>query len=96
MKAATLVTVSELCVYHNVNPDFINSIQNAGLIKVKVKNEIRFVPSAELKTLETTISLHRLDINVAGIEAIMHLLNRFEQMQENIRGLNNKLKMYEE
>ncbi|WP_184549909.1 chaperone modulator CbpM [Mucilaginibacter sp. FT3.2] len=96
MKAATLITVSELCVYHNVDPNFMNSLRKAGLVEVTVKDDIQFVRVAELKKLEKVISLHRLDINIAGIEAIIHLLNRFEQMQENIRGLHNKLKMYEE
>jgi chaperone modulatory protein CbpM len=33
---------------------------------------------------------HELEINVAGIEAITHLLVRVEQMQEELRILRNQ------
>jgi chaperone modulatory protein CbpM len=37
------------------------------------------------------IRLHNeLEINVAGIEAITHLLERVEQMQEEMRRLRNR------
>jgi chaperone modulatory protein CbpM len=39
---------------------------------------------------------HDLEINIAGIEAITHLLERVEQMQENVRGLRNRLRLYED
>jgi hypothetical protein len=39
---------------------------------------------------------HDLEINIAGIEAITHLLERVEQMQQNMKGLRNRLRIYEE
>ncbi len=96
MKAPNLVTVSELCIYHNVHPDFLMSVQKAGLIKIKVEYDIKFIPASEIKKLERVINLYRLDINIAGIEAISHLLDRMEQMQEHVRWLHNRLRIYEE
>ncbi|QEC80175.1 chaperone modulator CbpM [Mucilaginibacter ginsenosidivorax] len=95
MKTENLITVNEFCIYHNVEFTFINSLQQAGLVDVKEVDQTIFIPESELKKLQKIISLHELDINIAGIEAITHMLDRIEQMQENMRGLRNKLKMYE-
>jgi hypothetical protein len=38
---------------------------------------------------------HELDINLAGIEAITHLLQRVENMHEEMRLLRNRLQRYE-
>ena len=66
-------------------------------MQVTTVNEAAFIPETELQKLERMIHLHHdLEINVAGIEAITHLLERVEQMQENVRGLRNRLRLYED
>lgn len=96
MKTENLIKANDFCVYHNVEFTFINSLQQAGLVDVKEVDQTIFIPESELKKLQKIINLHELEINIAGIEAITHMLDRIEQMQENMRALRNKLKMYEE
>ncbi len=51
----------------------------------------------KLKDLEKFIRLHyELDINTEGIDAIAQLLNRVENMQDEITRLKNRLRFYEE
>ncbi|PWK77351.1 MerR-like DNA binding protein [Mucilaginibacter oryzae] len=95
MKTAELIAVNDFCVYHNVEYTFITSLHNAGLVEVTVINETTFIPQTELQKLEKLVNLHQLDINIAGIEAISHLLARVEKMQEELRYLNNRLSLYE-
>jgi len=95
MQASNLITANDFCFYHNVEYSFITLLEEAGLIEVTIVNQTTFIPETELSKLEKMISLHQLDINVAGIEAITHLLNRMEQMQENLKGLHNRLIRYE-
>lgn len=96
MKTAELIAVNDFCVYHNVEYTFITSLHEAGLVEVTIINETTFIPQTELQKLEKLISLHELDINVAGIEAISHLLERVEKLQEDMRYLKNRLSLYED
>jgi chaperone modulatory protein CbpM len=96
MKTVNLITASDFCSYHNIEYTFIKSLQEAGLVEITVINETTFIPKTELPKLEKLINLHELDINVAGIEAITYLLDRVERMQEDMRGLKNKLRLYED
>ncbi|MGF7037214.1 chaperone modulator CbpM [Mucilaginibacter lappiensis] len=96
MKTVNLITASEFCSYHNIEYTFIKSLQEAGLVEITVINETTFIPQTELQKLEKLINLYQLDINVAGIEAITYLLDRVESMQEDMRNLKNKLRLYED
>ena len=46
--------------------------------------------------MEKISRLHdELEINVEGIEAITHLLERIENLQNEIASLENRLRLYE-
>ncbi|MDF2430521.1 MAG: chaperone modulatory protein CbpM [Mucilaginibacter sp.] len=93
MTKANLITTTEICTYHEVEYTFINSLNEAGLVELKVVDKTTYIPESELQKLEKMIRLHNeLEINVAGIEAITHLLERVERMQEEMRKLKNKLR----
>ncbi|WP_413667844.1 chaperone modulator CbpM [Mucilaginibacter sp. Mucisp86] len=96
MKTAELIAANDFCVYHNVEYTFITSLHEAGLVEFTIINETTFIPQTELQKLEKLISLHELDINIAGIEAISHLLQRVEKLQEDMRYLKNRLRLYED
>ncbi|MDB5087473.1 MAG: hypothetical protein JWR09_1467 [Mucilaginibacter sp.] len=88
-----LIATKEICTYHDVEYTFINSLGEAGLVKLKVVKKDTYVPETELQKLEKMIRMHHeLEINVAGIEAIIHLLDRVEQMQEELRVLRNRVR----
>jgi len=97
MTTEHLITTTDFCTYYNVERTFITSLQDAGLVQVTIINETTYIPETELQKLEKMIHLHHdLEINIAGIEAITHLLDRVEQMQEDMRQLRNRLRLYED
>jgi chaperone modulatory protein CbpM len=88
-----LVATTDICTYHEVEYTFISSLSEAGLVELKVVNHTTYIPESELQKLEKMIRMHHeLEINVAGIEAITHLLERIEQMQEEMRILRNRIR----
>jgi len=96
MSTKHLITTTDFCVYHHLEHSFIADLHEAGLIEIKIVNNTTYIPETELQKLERMIRLHTdLDINVAGIEAITHLLQRIEDIQEEMRLLRNSLKAYE-
>jgi hypothetical protein len=96
MKTADLISTSDFCLFHDVEINFVELLQEADLIKVTIVNKDTFIPKTELQKLEKLINLYQLGINVEGLEAISHLLDRFEKTQEDLRYLRNKLRLYED
>ena len=87
----SLIAAAEFCTWYQVDYTFISSLQDAGLITIEIVNKEPYVQESELNKLEKMTRLYNdLEINLAGIEAITHLLERVENMQEELRILRNR------
>lgn len=87
-----LIATTDICMYHEVEYTFISALSEAGLVELSVVDKATYIPESELQRLEKMIRMHReLEINLAGIEAIIHLLDRIEHLQEEMRVLKNRL-----
>ncbi|HQW83738.1 MAG TPA: chaperone modulator CbpM [Ferruginibacter sp.] len=90
------ISAEEFCIYHHIEMSFIHDLNDEGLIELARFDEKLFVPLQQLPLLEKMTRLHyEMDINIAGIESITHLLNEMEAMQQQITQLHNKLRLYE-
>jgi hypothetical protein len=97
MENENLIGTEEFCASHHIEFSFISSLQSSGLVEIATVQEKRFLPAEHLRTVEEYVRMHYdLDINIAGIEAITHLLGRVKDMQKEIMGLKNRLRKYED
>ena len=73
----------------------IRDREEDGLIEVRVIDEERYLPASQLAELERYTHLYYdLSINIAGIDAIHHMLERIELLQQEVRSLRNELGFY--
>jgi chaperone modulatory protein CbpM len=87
-----LIAITDICTHHEVEYTFISSLNEAGLLEIQIIDETSYISGERLRELEKMIRMHHeLEINIAGIEAITHLLQRVEQMQEELRVLRNRV-----
>src|SRR4051812_8697483 len=97
MTTATLISTNDFCTWHQVEYTFISSLREAGLVEVTIIDQAEYIPETQLHKLEKMVRMHHdLEINLAGIEAITHLLDRLEQAQNEMRLLRNRLRRYED
>lgn len=96
MQTEEMILVNEFCVHHNIEMTFIYALQDSGLIEVNTVENKLCIPEQQLAQLEKLTRLYYdMDINLEGIETITYLLNRMNEMQEEMRQLQNKLRAYE-
>ena len=95
MKKDDLIEIADFCNYHDIELSFIDLVEESGLVEFTVINEQKFIYQSQLQQVEKIIRLHQeLEINISGVEAIVHLLQRIEQMQFEISSLRNQLSFY--
>ena len=96
MQTKYLIAVDEFCANHNIEISFITSLQQTGLIEITTIKETGFIDASQLQQLEKFIRFYyELDINLEGIETIIHLLKRITSLQNEIIALKNRLRLYE-
>ncbi len=96
MAAEEMIPADEFCVHHHIEISFIHSVRESGLIEMTSREERLFVPVSQLAQLEKLVRLYyEMDINLEGIETITYLLQRMNDMHQEILRLSNKLSGYE-
>jgi chaperone modulatory protein CbpM len=95
MPTEDMVPANEFCIHHNIELSFIYSLNQSGLIEIITVEEKIFVPVSQLNQLEKLVRLYYdMDINLEGIETITYLLQRMNDMQQQITYLTNRLSMF--
>lgn len=96
MQTEEMIPVNDFCIHHNIETSFIYSLQESGLIEISTIEEKTFLPVNQLSQLEKLVRLYyEMDINLEGIETISYLLERMNEMQQQIIQLSNRLSLYE-
>ena len=97
MQTEELVPLQTFCTHHHIEQSFIFSLEHAGLVQIVHTEETVCIPADQLKQLEQMVRFNtEMDINIEGIETITYLLERMQNMQEQIVQLNNRLRKYED
>jgi len=96
MVLPNLIAVEDFCNNCHIELAFVDTLQQKGLIEILTIEETAFIEIGQLQQLEKLINFYYgLDINLEGIETILHLLQRIDSMHEEINRLQNKLRLYE-
>ncbi|MDR0823961.1 MAG: chaperone modulator CbpM [Prevotella sp.] len=89
-----LIIIREYCIQNRVEPDFIVQLEDEGLIQISIIENERYIHISQLKYLDQYVRwYYDLSINVAGIDVIRNLLDKIDDMQEEISRLKEQLRM---
>ena len=96
MITGELITIERVCAIYKMEPGFMNSLIEFELITITYKQEVQYIELESFGDLEKMIRLHKdLGINAEGIDAILHLQKKQQELQEELKRLKAKLRLYE-
>jgi chaperone modulatory protein CbpM len=91
-----IIPVETFCSYYQVERTFIESLESYGLISISYVENKRFLLKEELVELEKFSRMYYdLDINVPGIEALKHMIEKMKELQQETENLRARLRIYE-
>ena len=91
-----IIPVETFCSYYHVERTFIETLESYGLISISYKENQRFILKDELTELEKFSRMYyELDINIPGIDALKHLLEKIKELQQETEMLRTRLRIYE-
>ncbi len=92
MNVENLIAIEHFCTCHNIEVAFVTSLHHYGLIQIISIEEKPYIEVEQLPDLEKFISFHyELEINLEGIETIVHLLRKIDELQVENRELRNRV-----
>ena len=96
MSTENYTSINQLCTHYEIELAFINNLKEYGLIEIKTIEQSLFIHQDKISDLEKMIRLHHeLDINFEGIDSVLHLLGKIDDLQTELIAIRNRLRLYE-
>lgn len=96
MEEKNYYSARAFCQHHQIEITFLHSLRDYGLLEAEETADDLLLSPGQLDTVEKLVRLHYdLHINLEGIDAIYHLLNRVESLQQEVRLLQARLRLHE-
>ncbi|HRG32111.1 MAG: chaperone modulator CbpM [Saprospiraceae bacterium] len=97
MENNQLVLIDQVCVHYEVELNFIDSLEEYGLIQLVVMDNTKYLSPDDLQYVEKMIRLkYELGINMEGIDVINNLLHQIDNLQNELVLAKKKLSIYEQ
>lgn len=90
-----LIIVKEYCQKSHVDPSFIVSLEEDGLIDIQIVDGERYLLVSQLQNLERFVRWHEdLSVNIEGIGVIHELMGRIHDMQQELNQLRREARLF--
>ena len=95
MMSGKKITYTECLQIYQVEETFLDQLQSSGLIEIVIEEDDRYIEYDYLQEIEQFVRWHyELEINMEGIEALHHMLQQVQQLQEDVKKLRGELNFY--
>lgn len=97
MSESEYILVETLCIQYEVEPSFFDELSSFGLIEIHTVEDVRFIPQQRLTDLERMIRIHHeLNVNLEGIDVIFNLMEKIDNLQNELKSMRNRLSLFDE
>jgi len=96
MNNEDLILIDRFCLHHGIELTFFSELHEFGMVKIIEIEEIRYFPKEQLSSIEKIVRLyHELDINLEGIDVIITLLQRIDDLQTQLLSARNRINFFD-
>jgi len=96
MSDEEIISLELFCSHYQVEQQFLETLESHGLISISYREDQRYILREEMAELEKYSRMYyELSINVPGIEALNHLLEKIKRLQQEEENLRARLRIYE-
>lgn len=90
------IEITTLCHHYQVEQTFFSRLNDIGLIETITIQNKQCVDETDIRLIDKIIRLHReLNINPEGIDVIINLLDRIDDLEQQLTASQNRLGLYE-
>ena len=96
MNIENLISLPTLSTHYKVEIAFFNNLSEMGLLEIKTIEETQYIHPDAIFEIEKIIRMHQeLEVNIEGIDVVFNLLQKIEDLQNELITIKNRLRLYE-
>ena len=97
MSKENLISVQQLCEYYQVEISFFSELHDFGIIDMITIENSHFIYEDKVSVLEKVVRMQKdLNINLEGIDTVLNLLVKINDLQTELNTVKNRLRLYED
>lgn len=92
MNIEKFIPLHKLCSLYKVEMSFFGDLNEIGLIEIITIEQSQYIHQDNINELEKMIRIHHeLDVNFEGIDIVLNLLKKIENLQNELISIRNRL-----
>ena len=96
MSKEKFIPLQKLCELYKVEMSFFSSLNEIGLIQITIIEESNCIHQDKIHDIEKMIRMHLdLEINIEGIDIAFNLLQKIDELENELIAIKNRLRIYE-
>lgn len=96
MNIENFIPLHTICTHYQAEISFINELNDIGLIEIHTVEEIHYLHQNQIRDIEKMIRMHHeLNVNTEGIDVAFNLLQRINELHEELNQMRKRLKIVE-
>lgn len=97
MSKVTYIPIKTLCTHYKVETAFFQNLNEYGLVEITTFETLPCIEEKQVKNLDAIVRLHQdLHINFEGIDTILNLLDKIQDLQNELVTAKNRLRIFED
>ncbi|MCO6499010.1 MAG: MerR family transcriptional regulator [Vicingus serpentipes] len=97
MSKEKLIQIEQLCVHYQVEMSLFSELQDFGIIEILTIEDSYFIHEDKISVVEKVVRMQKdLNINMEGIDTVMNLLDKINDLQTELNTVKNRLRLYED
>ena len=96
MSKENFIPINKLCKLYKVEMSFFSNLNEIGLIQITTIEQSHYVEQDKINDIEKMVRIHRdLGLNIEGIDIVFNLLQKIDDLENEIITIKNRLRFYE-
>lgn len=97
MSKEKLIPIKQLCRHYQVEVTLFSELNNLGIIEVLTIEDSHFIYEDKISVVEKVVRIQNdLNINLEGVDTVLNLLDKINELQTELNTVKNRLRLYEE
>lgn len=97
MSEEKFIRVTQLCQQYQVETTWFSELNDLGIIEIQTIEDAHYIQEEHLGLVERVVRLQKeLHINLEGIDTVLNLLDKIEDLQMELTAVKNRLRLYED
>ena len=97
MSKENLIPIEQLCVHYEIEMSFFYELQDFNIIEILSIEDLNFIHEDKISIVEKVVRMQKdLHINLEGVDTVLNLLDKINDLQIELNSVKNRLRLYED